>query len=125
MSNNLFEIASREKYRYPYKGFISSEQLWDLPLSSLDEIYKTLNKEQKKQDEDSLMSTPTGDCELSNKIEIVKYIFSVKKQEKENRKKEAEKAAKQQRILEILAQKQDAALMNLSEDELRKMLDET
>lgn len=32
---NLFEIASREKYRFPYKGLISVEDLWDLTLPGL------------------------------------------------------------------------------------------
>lgn len=52
---NLFEIAVREKYRFPYKGMISTEDLWDLSVTSLDSIFKTLNKERKNADEESLL----------------------------------------------------------------------
>ena len=64
------------------------------------------------------------DAELLNKIEIVKYIFNAKEAEAEARKNDAAKHAKKQRILDILAQKQEDALQNMSEDELKKMLDE-
>ena len=41
----LFEIATRNKYRFPFKGWISTEDLWDLSVQNLDGIFKTLNKE--------------------------------------------------------------------------------
>ena len=31
----LFEIATRKKYRFPYKGLISVEDLWDLSMREL------------------------------------------------------------------------------------------
>ena len=46
---NLFEVAVREKYRFPYNGMISTEDLWDLSVNALDSIFKTLNKDKKKQ----------------------------------------------------------------------------
>ena len=30
MEGNIFEIAAKEKYRYPYRGQITTEDLWDL-----------------------------------------------------------------------------------------------
>lgn len=121
---NLFEIASREKYRFPYRGMISTEDLWDLSPDQLDVVYKTLNKNMKAQGEESLMAEDNGDPTLSNMIEIVKYIFAVKQQEANARKQAAENAEKRRRILEVLAQKQDEALHDLSEADLQKMLEE-
>ena len=40
---NKFEIAIRNKYRFPYKGMITIEDLWDLSVTQLDGIFKTLN----------------------------------------------------------------------------------
>ena len=42
---NLFEIAAREKYRYPFKGSISTEDLWDLNQAQLDTVFKALSRE--------------------------------------------------------------------------------
>lgn len=119
---NLFEIASREKYRFPYKGLISVEDLWDLTMPQLDGVYKTLSKEVKAQGEDSLMAEATTDKKLTNMIEIVKHIFSVKQEEAYARKTAAENKKKRERIAEVLAQKEDEALHNMSADELKKLM---
>lgn len=124
-ANELFIIATRKRYRFPYKGLISVEDLWSLSLNDLDGVYKTLNKSIKSADEPGLLDENKVDEVTQNAIEIVKYIFSVKKTEAENRKLEAENAAKRKRILEIIARKQDEALNNMSEEELQKMLNAT
>ena len=124
-NTNIFEAASKNKYRYPYKGMITTEDLWDLTPAQLDIVYKALNKGVSEAQVSSLMCKVTEvDAELLNKIEIVKYIFNAKEAEAEARKNDAAKHAKKQRILDILAQKQEDALQNMSEDELKKMLDE-
>ena len=124
-NTNIFEAASKNKYRYPYKGMITTEDLWDLTQAQLDVIYKALNKGVSEAQVSSLMCKVTEvDAELLNKIEIVKYIFNAKEAEAEARKNDAAKRAKKQRILDILAQKQEDALQNMSEDDLKKMLDE-
>ena len=122
---NIFEMATRNKFRFPYKGLISVEDLWDLGQVQLDSIYKNLNKEIKQIQEESLLSAKNSeDAELQAKIDIVKHIFTVKQQEAIQRSIDAENADKKCRIMEILAQKQDDSLMGKSEDELRKMLKE-
>lgn len=120
---NIFEYASKHKFRYPYKGMITTEDLWDLTPAQLDVVYKALNKNVKVAQEDSLMTNMAeSDAALLMQIDIVKQIFNVKEQEAEARKNAAANAAKKQRIMEVLAQKQDTALLNMSEDELMAML---
>lgn len=124
-TTNIFELATKNKFRFPYKGLISVEDLWDLNRNQLDSIYKALNKEVKQVQEESLMTTKSDeDAEVLTKIEIVKHIFKVKEQESEAHMVASENAEKKRRILEIIAQKQDASLQNMSEEELRKMLAE-
>ena len=80
---NLFEVATRNNYQFPFRGMINVIDLWDLSLTSLDSIFKTLNAESKKSQEESLLVTKTKeDEEISNKIGIVKYIVGVKLAEK-------------------------------------------
>lgn len=124
-TTNIFELATKNKFRFPYKGLISVEDLWDLNRSQLDSIYKALNKEVKQVQEESLMMTKSDeDAVVLAKIEIVTHIFKVKEQEAMDKMVAAENAEKKRKILDILAQKQDASLQNMSEDELRKMLAE-
>ena len=121
---NLFEIASREKYRFLYKGMITVEDLWDLSPAALDGIYRALNKTIKAQAEDSLMDEREADETTANMVEIVKHIFSVKRDEAKARREAMENAEKRRHIMDILARKQDEALNNKSEEELLKMLDD-
>lgn len=123
--NNIFEYAVRNKVRFPFKGLISVEDLWDLSVTNLDSIYKTLNKQIKQSEEESLLTVKTNiDTELEVQIAIVKHIVSVKLAEQEAREKAAAKKAQKQKIMSIIATKEDEALKNSSVDDLRKMLDE-
>ena len=126
MSNEkMFEIATRNKFRFPYKGQISVEDMWELSLPALDSVFKALNAQIKQVKEESLLSTKSkADEILELQIEIVKYIVSVKLAEKEAREKATEKAAQRQRIMEIMAKKQDESLENASMEDLQKMLTE-
>lgn len=125
MTTNIFEYAVRNKVRFPFKGMISVEDLWDLSLTNLDSIYKTLNKEVKQSEEESLLTTKTSvDTELEVQIAIIKHIVSVKLEEQEAREKAAAKKAQKQKIMSIIATKEDEALQNTSVEDLKKMLDE-
>lgn len=122
---NIFEYAVRNKVRFPFKGMISVEDLWDLSLTNLDSIYKTLNKQVKQSEEESLLSTSANvNTELEVKIAIIKHIVSVKLTEKENAEKASAKKAQKQKIMSIIATKENEALQNSSIEELNKMLDE-
>lgn len=122
---SMFEIATRKKYRFPFRGSITSEDLWDLSLAQLDTIYKTLSKEAKtEKEEDSLMDEKKEDQDLLNKLGIVKYVFNVKKTEAEAAANAIEKKRQKERLLELIAQKQDAALADKSIEELTAMVND-
>lgn len=122
---NIFEYAARNKVRFPYRGLVSVEDLWDLPVTELDKVFKTLNSQAKRAQEESLLNTKSKEDEaVEIQIAVVKHIVSVKLAEKEAREKALENKEKKQKIMEIMAAKQDEALQNSSIDELRKMLDE-
>jgi len=123
MERNLFEIATRKKFRYPYNGMISTEDLWDLPVEKLDTIYKKLTKEKKNDEEDSLLTPKTKNNDLEDCIEIVKSVVAYKLNAAEEAKKKAEARQKNQRIMELIAKKQDEKLESLPIEELEKLLD--
>ena len=117
-----FEFASRNKLRFNYRGSITVEDLWDLGVRELDHIYKGLMLEKKETETESLIEKQTANIILETKIELVKYIFNTKVEEAEAMTKKAENAAKKQKILAILARKQDAELENKFAEELEKLI---
>ncbi len=124
-TTNIFEYAVRNKVRFPFKGMISVEDMWDLSLTNLDSIYKVLNKQVKQSEEESLLKTKTSvDEELEVQLAIVKHIVSVKLAEKEAAEKAVAKKEQKQKIMSIIATKENEALQNSSIDDLKKMLDE-
>ena len=124
-NNELFINATRANYQFPFRGMINVIDLWDLSLTNLDSVFKTLNAEAKKSEEESLLETkPKENEELSNKIEIVKYIVNIKLEEKKTKENARKNAEMKQRLLEIKAKRQDAALENLYDEDLDKMLAE-
>lgn len=93
-ANKMFEVAVRNKFRFPFKGVISVEDLWDLSVQQLDGIFKTLKSQEQKAQEESLLDTRTPEDEaLKTKIDI-------------------------------LAEKQDADLRNKTPEELQAMLNQ-
>jgi len=121
---NIFKYAAKKQLRFPFRGMISVEDLFNLSLVDLDSIYKSLKKQQKNSAEESLIEKTVQDTELEVKLAIVKEIFDDKKAAQDKAKKAMEKKAKAQRILEIMSKKQDEALQNMSEDELKAQLAE-
>lgn len=124
-TTNIFEYATRNKVRFNYRGLISVEDLWDLPLTALDNLYKDLNKLVKQSQEESLLAVKSEvDEKLEVMIAIVKHIVAVKLDEQLVKEKAAAKKEQRQKIMAIMAKKQDESLENASMEDLQKMLDE-
>jgi len=122
---SMFEIATRQKFRFPFKGMIQVEDLWDLNVKQLDQIFKTLNAQVKQSSEESLLDIKSAaDEELSIKIDIVKYIVNVKIAEANTAKLSATKRQQKQQLLEILESKKSEDLKSKSVEELQKLIDD-
>ena len=119
----LFIKATKKNYQFPFRGMINVIDLWELSVQSLDLVFKSLNADYKKSEEESLLSTQTKESEeLSEKIDIVKYIVNEKLAEKKAKEDAKKNREMKQRLLEIKAKRQDAALEGLSDAELDKMI---
>lgn len=126
---NLFEIASRKKYRFNSpKGPLTVEHLWGLPLTdahgnvSLDMIAKSIFADMKDEGEVSFVEkSPMTDDTLSNKLDIVKHIIAVKLAEREAFMNQKAVAEKKRLLNQIIAEKENDELKGKSLDDLRKM----
>ena len=125
MSKNMFEVATRTKMRFPFKGMISVEDLWDLSVQNLDKVFKTLNSQRKEAQEESLLNVKSSEDEvLDTQIGIVKYIVGVKLEEQAARAKASENKEKKQKIMALMEKKDDEEMENMSREELQKLLEE-
>lgn len=119
---NMFEQASRLKLRFKASnGLISTEDLWDLPLSQLDVIAKGLRKELREAD-DSFIEESKTDVKLELRFEIVKYVITTKIAERDARAAQRDKAARRQQLLEALEGKKAESLKNMSVEDIEKEL---
>lgn len=125
---NMFEYAAMHKLRFPYKGVISVEDLFDLSRNALDSVYKALFAAKKTEEsEESLMSSlakTKEQEEIEVKLAIVKYVFDLKTKEMMDKLADKEKKEKKQKLQAILASKQDEYLQSMSMEQIQKMLEE-
>jgi hypothetical protein len=132
MSTDIFVYATRNKLRFASsRGELTVEQLWDVPLRSRDDfnlnaVAKTANKAWKDIFEESFVETAKTPqhTRLETALEVVKYIIDAKLAEEEAAKKRAEKKTEKEKLLKILAEKQEGKLSTLSEKELQRRIAE-
>jgi hypothetical protein len=121
----MFEQAVKNKYRFSSRmGNLSVEDLWDLDVQELDNIYKELKAEEKQADEESLLTENKEDDVLTDKIAIIKYIVEVKLAEIAERKNAIKRKEEEQQLLQILAIKKAEELQALPAEEIQKRIDE-
>lgn len=124
-NENLFEYATRKKLRFvSTKGELTIEQLWDVPLRSRDDfnlnsIAKMASKAWKEISEESFVE-PTAKCEKCEiALEMIKFVIETKLGEEAAAEKRAANKQEKEKLLAILAEKQDGKLSKLSENELK------
>ena len=114
----IFEKATRAKLRFrTEKGNLSVEDMWDLNLQQLNRIAKRLNKEIKESSEEDFLEEKSAvDVEAKLQFDIVLYILETKKAETKARKEASTKKAEKEKLLSLLAEKQDEAMKGLTEE---------
>lgn len=121
---SLFEKATRMKLRISTdKGSLSVEDLWDLSLEKLDNIYKAANSSLKASEADSLLEKKSSANEITELIvDIVKHIVNIKLEEAKALRVKRENAAKRAKIMELMERKKDEALSSKTLEELEEEL---
>lgn len=126
---SVFEKASRQKLRFASaRGDLTVEDLWDLPLTSrngfdLNVVAQKANAEVKASGEESFVgeSTPASATAVL-KLDVVKSVIATKIAERDAEVARKDKRQKRERLLELLANKEDAALQELTPDQIREQI---
>ena len=123
---NIFEEATRLGLTFEHKGTLNVEDLWNLNLSELNSIYKSLSKLSKQNDEEGLLDNRAtkADKELELKVKVVKRVFEVLQEEEIEKKSAAQKRAKREKLKEILERKQNQELENKPPEEIEALIEE-
>jgi len=123
--NNIFETASRLKLRFDINGQISVEQLWDAKMPALVDYEQQLTEvvEGYGKSTRRTRAARTITQEMNElRLEIVTYVLDVKERELDEAKNAASVKEHNQKILELIAQKQNQQLADMSIDDLQKMM---
>lgn len=125
---NIFEQAARRALRFDSRvGQLTVEDLWTLPLTSntnkpnLDAMAVELNRQIKATTEESFVKSAKKDEVLQLRFDIVKHILDTRVAENEEKTKAKQRESQLTKIDEVIAKKQDAALENMSLEDLEKM----
>lgn len=128
---NIFEYATRNKIRFnSINGPLTVEDIWDLQLTSkrganLNDIGLEIRRQIKENSEDSLVEVRENkELDVLNiKFELIKHVIAVKQEEEKSRKKKADDLVRVARLKEALAKKNDAAIDQMSEEDLLKEIE--
>jgi tRNA uridine 5-carbamoylmethylation protein Kti12 len=127
----MFEEITRMKARFDSpQGQLTVEDLWDIPLTAhknkanLDDIARELSRQVRESETESfVIKPPLKNAAAVVKLETVKHIIKVRLDEQEAAALIRANHEKKQRIMEIIAHKEDESLANQSIDDLRKMVE--
>lgn len=119
-----FKLASQSKLRFQSnKGLLSTEQLWDLNLTDLDSLAVSLENEYNESGKKSfLVKRSVKDKTTKLKFDIVLDVLQTKSDEIAEAQQKAEDKAHNNKIIALIAEKQDDELKGKSVKQLENML---
>lgn len=131
MTVSIFEKASKQKLRFETsKGFISTEQLWDLPLQSntgkvnLDDLAKEVSAKLKESEVESFVTKgKASNTDDKLRLDVLKHVIDVRVTEKEALSNQRANAERKRLLLDVLAEKRAANLASLTEEQIQAELD--
>ena len=129
---SIFEKAAQLKLRFTTsQGSINTEDLWDLPLKSaskvsLDSLAKGISRQIKSEDEESFVDEKSvTNTILELKLDILKRVIEVRKEENSAKASAVTNKAQRDKLLRIIASKEDSDLEGKSIEELNVLLKAT
>ena len=120
----MYKEALQKKLRFKTnKGMISTEDLFDLSLQNLDTLAIMLDKKISEAPKKSFIEElPDEENDDELRFSIVKDVINIKLKARKDNINRAQIDARNKRIAELIAKKEDEALENKSIEELRAMI---
>ena len=123
-TETLFIKSVRNKYRFASKrGHLSVEDLWDLSLTSLDEVAIAIYDDLEKIGKRSFVRQKTEQSDdLSSKLDVVKYIIETKVSDAAQKAQQTKKKGQLEFLKKLKEQKEIEKLESMSESDLDKQI---
>lgn len=120
----MYKEALQKKLRFKTnKGMITTEDLFDLSLQNLSTLAIMLDKKIREAPKKSFIEElPTEENDDELRFSIVKDVINIKLKARKDNINRAQIDARNKRIAELIAKKEDEALENKSIEELRAMI---
>lgn len=119
-----FKQATQQKLRFQTnRGVLSTEQLWDLSLNELDSLAVSLETEHKESGKKSFLITKSvKDKTAKLRFDIVLDVLNTKAEEAQALTDAQEVKEHNNKIISLIAEKQDESLKGKSIKQLEAML---
>lgn len=123
---DIFQQAAKTAIRFnTANGTLTTEDLYNISLSVLDDYAIQLNKEVKSAEVESFIKPARpADKEKILRFEVVKAIVEARVADLDKARKSQITKAKNAKIREAIANKKDSALQEASMEDLEKMLED-
>lgn len=120
----MYKEALQKKLRFKTnKGMITTEDLFDLSLQNLNTLAIMLDKKISEAPKKSFIEKlPAEENDDELRFSIVKDVINIKLKARKDNIDKAQVNARNKRITELIAKKEDEALENKSIEELRAMI---
>jgi len=122
---NIYKAASREGLRFDVSmgavGNWNTEDLWHIPLESLDKIVCKLKEGMQVEKSYLTENNPTDVFKLH--FEVAEDIIKTRLQDQKDRKEAATRKAQKDKIMSIMVGKQNEELASKTLEELQEELD--
>ncbi|GAB3975634.1 hypothetical protein GCM10028806_33630 [Spirosoma terrae] len=120
----IFKSASQLKLRFQTsRGVLTTEQLWDLTLIELDALAVALETEHEKSGKKSFLAKTSDKNKLAKlRFDVVLEVLTTRVAENQEAAEAAEIKAHNQKIIALIAEKEDETLKGKSVEELTAML---
>jgi hypothetical protein len=121
---NVFFKAAQLKLRFNINGSIATEDLFTVDYTLLSDFEQTLTTQVEGfgKSRRGAKNITVAQEQTKLRLEVVTAILDYRDAEKERINNEKETKEHNQKILSLIAQKQEESLSNLSIDELRKLV---
>lgn len=125
MSKDIFKQAAKTKLRFQTNaGALSQEDLWDLPIETVDNLYMLYKAELDVVGAGSLIKKRTSNTVLKLRCEVAKAIVEQRLADADRREKTVARRARNEKIREVIFNKENQELLETDKADLYKMLDE-